>query len=70
MIKPIEMYTVICDRCHKDLFTESEFRAWQDEESALACALEDEGLQIINDRHICSDCWIWDENDNIIEKGG
>ena len=60
MIKPVTMYSVVCDRCGKE-FETYDFVAWTDECSAREQALESE-WQEIGGKHYCPDCYEYDEN--------
>lgn len=66
-IKKIEMYTVICDVCGKDSADRSEFAGWNDksyaEDIADCASFAKEG-----DNHYCSDCFEYDDDDNLIIK--
>lgn len=60
MIKPVTMYSVICDRCGK-LFEADDSVAWTDKQSARFYALESEWKEIDN-KHYCPDCYEFDDN--------
>lgn len=60
MIQPIEMYTVICDRCGKDCFEGEEMRAWQPKECVRE-VVENYCWVVITDKDYCSDCYELDE---------
>ena len=69
MIKLITMYTIVCDNCGRDIFEDDDqWRAFSDTESAVIMAIDNDSIQIIDNKHICSNCWTWDENDEIIIK--
>ena len=61
-IEKVEMYTVSCDNCGED-FKE----AYADENSAEEIALKSDWIKNRDD-HFCPDCWLYDENDNLIIK--
>ena len=70
MIKSVEMYTVICDGCGKDSNENNHFSVWSCEMYAQDIAME-EGWVFENDEHYCTDCFEYDDDDNlIIHKGG
>ena len=63
MIRKIEMYQAVCDRCGKSYVNEDlGYCAWVDVESARENALEsDTGWQEIDGRIYCPDCIEFDE---------
>lgn len=56
MIKPVTMYSVICDRCGKIYGEDDGIIAWTDEGTAKEQALESEWLEI-GGKHYCPDCY-------------
>ena len=54
MIKPVTMYSVVCDRCGK-IFETDGCIAWTDKQSAIYYALASEWKEIGN-KHYCPDC--------------
>ena len=57
MIKPVTMYSVICDRCGKQFVDEfNGIVAWLDEGTAKEQAMESEWAEI-GDKHYCTDCY-------------
>lgn len=61
MIKPVTMYSVVCDRCGKTFFDEfNGIVAWLDEGTAKEQAMESEWAEI-GDKHYCPDCYEFDE---------
>lgn len=69
MFEKFYIYTVICDRCGKDAFADSEFCGWDSRKLALERAREEDFVEI-GDKHVCSDCWEWSEDveDYVIKK--
>jgi rubredoxin len=60
MISEVTMYRAVCDRCgHEPDGTD--FYAWADADSAVEAA-DGEGWEMIDDRHYCPECYIYDEN--------
>lgn len=59
MIKPVTMYSVVCDRCGK-FFEADDSVAWTDKQSARFYALESEWKEIGN-KHYCPECYEFDE---------
>lgn len=60
MIKPVTMYSVICDRCGKIYGEDDGIIAWGDECTAKEQAMESEWAEI-GDKHYCPDCYEFDE---------
>ena len=69
MIKPVTMYSVICNRCGKSFIDEfNGIVAWSDEGTAKEQALESEWVEI-EDKHYCPDCYEFnDELDENVPK--
>ena len=66
MIKPVTMYSVVCDRCGKSFVDEfNGIGAWLDEGTAKEQAMESEWIEI-GDKHICPDCY--DDRNRIIQR--
>lgn len=59
MIKPVTMYSVVCDRCGKT-FCIDDIIAWTDESDAIAYATDSEWAEI-GDKHYCPDCYEFDD---------
>ena len=61
MIKPVTMYSVVCDRCGKTFIDEiNGIVAWLDEGTAKEQAMESEWVEI-GDKHYCPDCYEFDD---------
>ena len=61
MIKPVTMYSVVCDRCGKQFVDEfNGIVAWLDEGTAKEQAMESEWVEIC-DKHYCPECYEFDE---------
>ena len=58
MIKTIEMYSVVCDRCGRTL---DDSVAWEDKSTAISYALNSKWKEI-GDKHYCKDCYEFDED--------
>lgn len=69
MIKPVTMYSVVCDRCGKTFIDEfNGIEAWLDEGTAKEQAMESEWAEI-GDKHYCPDCYEFnDELDEYVPK--
>lgn len=59
MIKPVTMYSVVCDRCGKTFEADGNI-AWTDPPSARFYALESEWVEI-GDKHYCPNCYEFDD---------
>ena len=61
MIKPVTMYSIVCDRCGKTFIDEfNGIVAWLDEGTAKEQAMESEWIEIA-DKHYCPDCYEFDD---------
>lgn len=61
MIRKVDMYQCVCDRCGKPFEDGFHgFAAWTDEESAECVAMEN-GWETIGGKHYCPDCCEYDE---------
>lgn len=57
MIKPVTMYSIICDRCGRSL---EDGAIWSNTISAESYALDSKWIKIGN-KHYCPDCYEFDE---------
>ena len=57
MIKTIEMYSVVCDRCGRTL---DDSAIWKDKSTAISYALNSKWKEI-GDKHYCQDCYEFDK---------
>jgi len=62
MIKKVEMYTVACDHCKKDIGSEQDYSCWNDDTYAEQNAMESDWIKDGID-HYCTDCYSYDDND-------
>lgn len=71
MIKPVTMYSMVCDRCGKTLVYDGYITAWTDECSASEVAQDSEWMNI-DGKDYCPDCYEYDEDidDYTPKKGG
>lgn len=67
MIKPVTMYSMVCDRCGKTLVDDDCITAWTDECSASEVAQESEWMNI-GGKDYCPDCYEYDEDINLRKK--
>lgn len=65
MIQKITMYTCVCDNCKKSADEGSEWSCWGDESTASEMAMEANFIEH-EGKDYCSDCWYYDDNDNIL----
>ena len=65
MIRPITIYTVICDRCGKDVNQDEEYLGWKDSGYAVECAVDSYEWIELNGKHYCDDCWEWNDEDEV-----
>lgn len=63
MIKPLTMYSVVCDRCGK-IFETDGCIAWTDKQSSIYYALASEWKEI-GDKHYCPDCYEFNDVLNV-----
>ena len=73
MLQKVEMYTVICDNCHKDIGSEQDYSCWNDDLSAednanesdwfRGCTKTKEGK---DGQHFCPECFSHDDDENFI----
>ena len=67
MLKEVTMYTLICDKCGKDAFSETEFSCWN-EPAFCETIAEQDGWHCMGNVHYCQDCYSFDDNGNLIIK--
>ena len=60
MIKPVTMYSVICDRCGKTFIDDNGIAAGVDEGTAKEQAMESEWAEI-GDKNYCPNCYEFDD---------
>lgn len=65
MLKEVKMFTIICDGCGKDVNDDTEFSWWSDE-SYLEEIADDSDWEKIDDKHYCTNCYKYDDNDELI----
>jgi len=66
MIKEITMYTAICDNCGADICTGTDYGGWC--RDGIEVELDSQDWLTIDDKHYCSDCCTYDDDDNLILK--
>lgn len=65
MIKELKMFTVICDRCGKDVSNEEEYAGYSDVDYVKDIAHNYDWIEYENE-DVCNECYEYDENDNLI----
>jgi hypothetical protein len=67
MIVEVTMYSVVCDICKKDALKDQEICAWNDKSMASEIAGNMDWFRD-GDKHYCTDCHSFDDDDNLILK--
>lgn len=63
MIQKVEMYTMICDGCGKDVCQNTDYSCWNEQDMVREQASEEGWIEIDHD-NFCPDCWGWDETES------
>jgi hypothetical protein len=61
------MFTIICDGCGKDVNDDTDYSAWNDE-SYVDDIRQEADWEKVDDKHYCTDCYEYDDDDEIIIK--
>lgn len=69
MIQEVKMYTIICDNCGKNVNEGNEITCWSDKGYAEDSAMESDWIKE-DGNHYCADCFEYDDEDNLVIKGG
>lgn len=64
-IEKVEMYTVSCDHCQRDIGMDQEYSCWNDDSYAEENAMES-GWFKHGDKHYCDECHSFDDNDHLV----
>lgn len=67
MLQKVEMYTVVCDNCKRDIGEDEEIACWNDDSYAETNATDSDWLKD-GKNHYCPACYTYDENDELILK--
>jgi hypothetical protein len=67
MLKEVKMFTIICDGCGKDVNDDTDYSAWNDE-SYVDDIRQEADWEKVDDKHYCTDCYEYDDDDEIIIK--
>lgn len=65
MIEKVEMYTVVCDHCKKNIGEDQDYSCWGDESTAEDNAMNSDWIEE-EGRHYCDLCYITDDNDVLV----
>jgi hypothetical protein len=67
MLKELKMFTIVCDGCGCDVNKDSGYAGWNDEEYVEDIRME-AGWEKIENNHYCTDCFEYDDNDELVIK--
>lgn len=67
MLKEVKMFTIICDGCGKDVNDDTDYSGW-DDESYVDDIRQEADWEKVNDQHYCTDCYEYDDDDELIIK--
>lgn len=67
MLKEVKMYTIVCDGCGKDVNENTDYSCWNDEDANEEIRQE-AGWEKVDNKHYCTDCFEYDDNDELILK--
>lgn len=65
MLTKVEMFTIVCDNCGEDIGASQEYSCWNDDSYAQENAME-AGWVKDGDKHYCTDCARFDDEDNLV----
>jgi hypothetical protein len=67
MVLEVMMYTIVCDNCGCDVNEGSEYSGWN-EENYVEEIRQEAGWEKVDDEHYCTDCFEYDDDDNLVIK--
>ena len=67
MLKEVKMFTIVCDGCGEDVNADTDYSCWNDE-NYVEDIREEAGWEKVDGKHYCTDCFEYDENDELIIK--
>ena len=73
MKQKVETFKIVCDCCGQVFQDGDDFVCFIDDQDGTLIegeALESEWHKTANGKHYCSDCWQWDNDDNIATMDG
>jgi hypothetical protein len=65
MLKQVTMYTIVCDGCGKDVNADTDYSCWSEIEHNEEVRHE-AGWEKLDEKHYCTDCFEYDDNDELI----
>jgi hypothetical protein len=65
MLKEVKMYTIVCDRCGCDVNADADYSCWNDE-NYVDEIRQEAGWEKVDEKHYCTDCFEYDDNDELI----
>lgn len=67
MLKEVKMFTIVCDGCGCDVNSDTDYSCWNDE-NYVDDIRHEAGWEKVDDKHYCTDCFEFDDNDELIIK--
>lgn len=67
MLKEVKMYIIVCDSCGFDVNYNTDYCCWNDENYVDEIRRE-AGWEKVDDKHYCTDCFEYDDKDELIIK--
>lgn len=67
MLKEVTMYTIVCDSCGCDVNYDTDYSCWNDE-NYVDEIRQEAGWEKVDDKHYCTDCFEYDDNDELTIK--
>jgi hypothetical protein len=67
MLKEVIMYTIVCDGCGCDVNEDSGYGGWNDD-GYVEEIRQEAGWEKVEDKHYCTNCYEYNDNDELIIK--
>ena len=67
MVKEVKMFTIVCDGCGEDVNADTDYSCCNDE-NYVEDIREEAGWEKVDGKHYCTDCFEYDDNDELIIK--
>lgn len=67
MLKEVKMFTIVCDGCGEDVNADTDYACWNDE-NANEDIRQEAGWEKVDNKHYCTDCFEYDDDDELILK--
>ena len=64
MFKSFECWTLICDKCGKDVNAGTDYSGFDDKGYVMDCARDDNWI-VKDDKHYCPDCYYYNDDDEL-----